>query len=491
MTESNLAVVILAAGQGTRMKSATPKVLHRLGGVPLIGHVLHTAAELGPAHVVAVVRHDRDRVVEAILEFAPTTIIADQDEVPGTGRALEAGLDALPADFDGDVVVLSGDVPLLDSVTVGRLIETHRDDRDDLTLLSAFYDDPTGFGRIIRAHDGTFEAIVEHKDASDEQRRVSEINAGVYAFTVKSARASLAKVKMANAQGEKYLTDTAAVIKADGGRIAAVAITDPWLVQGINDRAQLGATAREYNRRILDYWMREGVTIIDPDTTIIERDVTLGQDVEIQPGTQLRGATTVASGAIIGPDTTLVDCEVGEDAVIKRTDATLSVIGAKATVGPWSYLRPNSVIGVGAKVGTFVETKNSTLGEGAKVPHLSYIGDAEIGAGSNIGAGAITANYDGQHKHRTTVGRDVKIGSDNVFVAPVTVGDGAYSGAGTTIRKDVPAGALAVNASPQRNLEGWVVKNRPGTAAAIAAEGATQAAKQAADQATEATPESE
>ncbi|NLT25686.1 MAG: bifunctional UDP-N-acetylglucosamine diphosphorylase/glucosamine-1-phosphate N-acetyltransferase GlmU [Microbacteriaceae bacterium] len=469
MTASELAVVILAAGKGTRMKSKTPKVLHRLGGVPLIGHVLHTAAELGARHTVAVVRHERDAVVRAILDLAPGTIIADQDEVPGTGRALEIGLEALPADFDGDVVVLSGDVPLLDSVTVGRLVEAHRGERDDLTLLSAFYDDPTGFGRVIRGRDGAFESIVEHKDCTDEQRRVTEINSGVYAFTARAAREALAKIGMQNAQGEKYLTDAASIIKADGGRIAAIAITDNWLVQGINDRAQLGATAREYNRRILERWMRDGVTIVDPDTTIIERNVTIGTDVEIQPGTQLRGATSVAEGAVIGPDTTLVDCEVGENAVVKRTDATLSVIGPNATVGPWSYLRPNSVIGPGAKVGTFVETKNAQLAEGAKVPHLSYIGDAEIGPRSNIGAGAITANYDGVQKHRTVVGADVKIGSDNVFVAPVTVGDGAYSGAGTTIRKDVPAGALALNASPQRNLAGWVERHRAGTAAAEAA----------------------
>ena len=469
MTASELAVVILAAGKGTRMKSKLPKVLHRLGGVPMIGHVLHTAAALGARHTVAVVRHERDRVVEAILELAPATIIADQDDIAGTGRALEVGLEALPADFDGDIVVLSGDVPLLDAVTVGRLVEAHRGDRHDLTLLSAYYDEPTGFGRVIRGADGAFEEIVEERDCTPEQRRVTEINSGVYAFTARAARASLAKIGSDNAQGEKYLTDAARIIKADGGSIAAVGITDNWLVQGINDRAQLGATAREYNRRILEHWMREGVTIIDPDTTLIERDVTIAPDVEIQPGTQLRGATSIAEGAIIGPDTTLVDCEVGENAIVKRTDATLSVIGAGATVGPWSYLRPNSVIGAGAKVGTFVETKNAQLADGAKVPHLSYIGDAEIGPRSNIGAGAITANYDGVNKHRTVIGADVKIGSDNVFVAPVTIGDGAYSGAGTTIRKDVPAGALALNAAPQRNLEGWVEQHRPGSAAAEAA----------------------
>lgn len=473
MTDQNLAVIILAAGKGTRMKSKTPKVLHKLGGLPMIGHVLHTAAELGAAHTVAVVRHDRDRVAEAILDFAPNTIIADQDEIPGTGRALEAGLDALPADFEGDVVVLSGDVPLLDSVTVGRLVDAHRSRGDDLTMLSAIYDDPTGFGRVLRDEDGEFEQIVEDRDATEQQKLVHEINAGVYVFTAAAARDAMSRIGTDNVQSEKYLTDAAGLIRGDGGRIAAVAVTDNWLVQGINDRAQLGATAREYNRRVLDYWMREGVTIVDPDTTIIERDVTLAPDVEIQPGTQLRGATTVAEGAVIGPDTTLVDCEVGAGATIKRTDATLSVIGAGATVGPWSYLRPNSVVGVDAKVGTFVETKNSSIGDGAKVPHLSYVGDAEIGEGSNLGAGTITANYDGVAKHRTVVGKQVKIGSDNVLVAPVEVGDGVYSGAGTTIRKDVPAGSLVITAASQRNIPGWVAKNRPGTASAQAAEEAS------------------
>ncbi|WP_282853266.1 bifunctional UDP-N-acetylglucosamine diphosphorylase/glucosamine-1-phosphate N-acetyltransferase GlmU [Gulosibacter sediminis] len=469
MPAENLAVIILAAGAGTRMKSKTPKVLHKLGGIPLLGHVLRTAAQLEPAYTVAVVRHQRDRVVEVIGELAPDTLIADQDEVPGTGRALEAGLEQIPADFDGDVVVLSGDVPLLDAPTVRRLLEAHRLDADQLTLLSAIYENPSGFGRIVRDTDGEFEAIVEHKDASERQLDITEINAGVYVFTASAARDALSRIGQDNTQGEKYLTDAASLIKRDGGRIAAVAVTDPWLVQGINDRAQLGGTAREYNRRILEYWMREGVTIVDPDTTIIEADVTIASDVEIQPGTQLRGATSIGEDAVIGPDTTLIDTEVGAGATVKRTDATLAVIGAGATVGPWSYLRPNSVVGDGAKVGTFVETKNATLHDGAKVPHLSYVGDAEIGSGSNLGAGTITANYDGVNKHRTVVGRDVKIGSDNVLIAPVEVGDGAYSGAGTTIRKDVPAGALALNVAPQRNLEGWVAKHRPGSASAKSA----------------------
>lgn len=469
MTDPALAVVILAAGQGTRMKSRTPKVLHRLGGVPLVGHVLHTAQELGAAHTVTVVRHERELVASAILDMAPETKIADQDEVPGTGRALEAGMEQLPGDFEGQIVVLSGDVPLLDAQTVGMLLAAHREHGNELTLLSAFYDDPTGFGRVVRDADGEFDAIVEQKDATEEQRRITEINSGVYVFDAAAARRVMPKIGMENAQGEKYLTDAAKVIRGEGGRIEAIGIEDTWLVQGINDRVQLGETALEFNRRIIRKWQREGVTVHDPASTTIERDVTLAPDVELLPGVQLRGATTIGAGAIIGPDTTLVDCEVGEDATVKRTDATLSVIGARATVGPWSYLRPNSIVGEDGKIGTFVETKNTTIGAGSKIPHLSYIGDTTVGEQSNVGAGTITANYDGVSKHRTTVGDHVRTGSHNVFVAPVSIGDGAYTGAGTTVRKDVPSGSLAITVAQQRNIEGWVQQHRPGTAAAEAA----------------------
>lgn len=478
MSEPDLAIIILAAGQGTRMKSKLPKVLHPLGGRPLIGHVLHTAAELAPAHTVVVVRHERERVVAAVQEIAPGVGIAEQGEQPGTGSAVEAGLERLPEGFQGCVVVLSGDVPLLDAPAVRRLVRAHREEGNQLTLLSAFYEDPTGLGRIIRGPGGAFEAIVEEKDADEQQRRVAEANAGVYAFDAATLRRVLGGIGSDNAQGEKYLTDAAAVIRAEGGRIEAVGVGDRWLVQGVNDREQLARTAREYNRRTIVRWQLAGVTIHDPDTTRIEADVTIGMDTEILPGTQLRGATTIGQDAVVGPDTTLVDCEVGDGAVVKRTDATLSVVGAGATVGPWAYLRPNSIIGEGAKVGTFVETKNSRIGAGSKVPHLSYIGDTEAGEGANIGAGTITANYDGVEKHRTRIGDAVRTGSHNVFVAPVSIGDGAYTGAGTVVRKDVPAGALAISVAPQRNIEGWVEARRPGTAAAQAAGRADGAADQ-------------
>ncbi len=476
MTDSRLAVVVLAAGQGTRMKSQTPKVLHRLAGVPLIGHVLATARALDPAHVVAVVRHERDVVAAAIAELDAHTIIADQDEIPGTGRAVEAALAALPADFDGDVLVVSGDVPLLDAETLGVLLAEHRARTAAATVLSAKLDDATGYGRIVRGADGGLDRIVEQKDANDDERALTEINSGTYVFSLAPLRQTLALVSTDNAAHEKYLTDVIGLLRGDGHPVAALPAGQSWLVAGVNDRVQLADAALRLNAMIVRGWQLAGVTISDPASVWIDRTVTLEEDSEVLPGTQLKGATTIARGAIVGPDTTLVDTEVGQGARVSRTDATLAVIGAGASVGPFAYLRPGTVIGDRGKVGTFVETKNTTLGTGAKVPHLSYIGDTTVGEGTNIGAGTITANYDGVNKHRTAVGSHARTGSHNVFVAPVTIGDGAYTGAGTVVRKDVPAGALAVNVAPQRNVERWVAANRPGTAAAEAAAAASDQA---------------
>ena len=469
MTDSGLAVIILAAGQGTRMKSSRPKVLHELAGVSLLGHVLSTTERLGAAHVVAVVRHDRDAIAQLVVEHLPSAIIVDQDEVPGTGRAVELGLSGLPSDFDGQVVVLSADIPLLDAETVKQLVASHVRSGNALTLLSAIFDDPTGAGRILRSADGSFDSIVEHKDATADQLLVTEVNAGVYVFEAPALRAALGAIGRDNVQNEKYLTDAAAGIRASGGRIEAVLVADRWLVAGINDRAQLSAAGVELNARIVRGWQLAGVTVQDPASTWIDLKASLAEDVEILPGTQIKGATVIERGAIVGPDTTLVDCEIGEGAIVKRTDATLAVIGAGASVGPFAYLRPGSYLGDDGKIGTFVETKNSRIGRGSKVPHLSYIGDTEVGEESNVGAGTITANYDGVNKHRTTVGSHVRSGSHNVFVAPVRIGDGAYTGAGTVVRKDVPAGALAISVAPQRNMTGWVETNRPGTVAAQAA----------------------
>ncbi len=472
MTDKNLAVIILAAGQGTRMKSSMPKVLHRLAGVPLIGHVLATARELDPAHILAVVRHERDAVAAAISDFLPEAVIVDQDEVPGTGRAVEVALAALPEDFEGDVVIVSGDVPLLDAATVIGLIEAHRASECAATLLSALLDDASGYGRIIRRADGALDRIVEEKDAAAEELSITEINSGTYVFRVSELRAELSQVQSNNAQGEKYLTDVVGLLREHGADVTAVPVRESWIVGGVNDRVQLARAARLLNDLIVRGWQLAGVTIRDPQNTWIDMQATLAEDVELLPGTHLIGPTVIESGAVIGPDTSLDSCEVGAGAKVRRTDATLSVIGAGASVGPFAYLRPGSYLGENGKIGTFVETKNSSIGAGSKVPHLSYIGDATIGESSNIGAGTIVANYDGVTKTQTVVGSHARTGSHNVFVAPVTIGDGAYTGAGTVVRKDVPPGSLAINVAPQRNMVGWVRQNRPGSAAAKAAEAA-------------------
>ncbi|MDO7883241.1 bifunctional UDP-N-acetylglucosamine diphosphorylase/glucosamine-1-phosphate N-acetyltransferase GlmU [Antiquaquibacter soli] len=469
----NLAVVVLAAGQGTRMKSSRPKVLHSLAGRSLIGHVLATAAELSPAHIVAVVRHEREAVVATVSEIMPGAIIVDQDDVPGTGRAVEVAIEALPADFDGDVVVVSGDVPLLDAETLAALIESHRAAAASATLLSAIMEDATGYGRVIRADDDSLDRIVEQKDASPEELAVTEVNSGTYVFRLTALRSQLPLVSTQNAQGEKYLTDVIGLLRRAGEQVAAMPVADGWRVAGVNDRVQLAEAARRLNQLIVRKWQLEGVTVQDPASTWIDADVTLSPDVELLPDTQLKGATIVGEGAIIGPDTTLVDTEVGPGATVRRTDATLAVIGENATVGPWAYLRPGTYLGAGGKIGTFVETKNSTIGASSKVPHLSYIGDTTIGDHTNIGAGAITANYDDVEKHKTVIGSHVHSGSHTVFVAPVTVGDGAKTGAGTVVRKDVPPGALAITVAPQRNRENWVQENRAGTDSAKAADEAS------------------
>jgi bifunctional UDP-N-acetylglucosamine pyrophosphorylase / glucosamine-1-phosphate N-acetyltransferase len=481
--DQQLAIIVLAAGQGTRMKSATPKLLHPLAGSPIVAHVLRTAQALDAAHVVAVVRHERDQVAAAVESTLPGTVVVDQDEIPGTGRAVEQAIAVLPDDFAGEVLVLNGDVPLLDADTLAAFLERHRGHAAQASVLSAFSDDPTGYGRVVRDDRGGFDRIVEQKDATDDERAIDEINAGIYAFGANALRDQLANLTTENAQGEKYLTDVIQLLREAGSEVEAVPVSEPWLVAGINDRAQLSETAARLNALIVRGWQLAGVTIEDPATTWIDLDVRIEADVTIRPGTQLKGATVIATGAVVGPDTTLVDCEIGANAEVKRTDATLSVIGAGASVGPFAYLRPGTMLGADGKIGTFVETKNARIGAGSKVPHLSYVGDATVGEHSNIGAGSIFANYDGVRKHHSDVGSHVKTGAHGVFVAPVRIGDGAYTGAGTVVRKDIPAGALAVNVAPQRNIEGWVTKHRPGTAAAQAAEAADEASGPASDDA--------
>lgn len=487
------AIITLAAGAGTRMKSALPKVLHPICGRSLVMHAMTAAKGTEAPEVVAVVRHQRDRVVEHLAQHAPDVAIADQDDIPGTGRAVQCGLEKVTA-TQGTIVVTYGDVPLLDAGTLRHLVTEHTLTGAAVTVLTAQIPDPTGYGRIIRSEDGTeVLGIVEHKDATEAQLAITEVNSGIYAFDAAVLRSALARVTTDNAQGEMYLTDVLAIARADGGSVRAVVTEDAMLVEGANDRVQLAQLGAELNRRILERHMRAGVSIVDPATTWIDADVSIAQDVTILPGVQLRGSTSIGQDAVVGPDSTLTDTQVGEGAEVTRVHSVGAVIGAQATVGPFSYLRPGTVLGVKGKIGGFVETKNAQIGDGAKVPHLSYVGDAEIGEGSNLGAGTIVANYDGVNKHRTVVGKHVRVGSDSVLVAPVQIGDGAATGAGTTVRDHVPAGALAVNAVQQRIVEGWTAKRRAGTAAADAAlaargaTGATQDSSSCADEAPEQT----
>ncbi|TIC88460.1 bifunctional UDP-N-acetylglucosamine diphosphorylase/glucosamine-1-phosphate N-acetyltransferase GlmU [Nocardioides sp. GY 10113] len=472
MTEQ-LTVIVLAAGGGTRMKSKTPKVLHPIGGRSMIGHVLAAVGALDPARLVAVVGHQREVVGPHVTERVPDAVLAVQEDQLGTGHAVRVALEALAeaglAPESGTVLVANGDTPLLETATLQAFLDAHTAASAAVSVLSGLVEDPFGYGRIVRDADGFVDAIVEEKDATAEQRAINEINSGILAFDASFLADCVTRIDNDNAKGEYYLTTAVGIARGDGLVVSAHAIEDELQTEGANDRAQLAALGRELNRRIVTRWMRDGVTVIDPETTWIDVGVELAPDVTILPGTQLLGATVVAEDAVVGPDTTLADCEVGAGARVVRTHAQLAVIGAEANVGPFSYLRPGTVVGDRGKLGAFVEAKNAVLGEGAKVPHLSYVGDAEIGEGTNIGAGTIFANYDGVNKHRTTIGRHARTGSNNTFIAPVTVGDGAGTAGGTTVREDVPPGALAVSAGPQRNLLGWAERSRPGTAQARAA----------------------
>jgi bifunctional UDP-N-acetylglucosamine pyrophosphorylase/glucosamine-1-phosphate N-acetyltransferase len=458
------------------MRSTKPKVLHEIGGRSLLGHALAAARELDPEHLAVVVRHERDQVAAHVARLDPAAVIADQDEIKGTGRAVRCGLDALPGDPTGTVVVTYGDVPLLTGELLAELVEAHQVGGAAVTVLTATVGDPTGYGRVLRSSDGGVLAIVEHKDASAEQRAVCEINSGIYAFDAKVLVDALGRIGTDNAQGEMYLTDVLAVARGDGLPVAAFTTDDLWQVEGVNDRIQLAALGRELNRRCLRSWMRAGVTVVDPATTWVDADVVLEPDVTLLPGTQLHGGCRVAAGARVGPDTTLTDCEIGPGATVVRSHGSGAVIGAGATVGPFSFLRPGTVLGADGKIGAFVETKNARIGDGSKVPHLSYVGDATIGRSSNIGAATVFVNYDGVHKHHTLVGDHVRIGSDTMLVAPLTIGDGAYTAAGSVITEDVPPGSMAVARGRQHNVQGWVGRRRAGSAAARAAAAAIAAA---------------
>ncbi len=451
-----VAVIVLAAGEGTRMRSTTPKVLHALGGRTMLAHVLAAAEALDPEHLLVVVGHARDEVTATLGGKAKAVVQETQD---GTGHAVRVALDTLEH-VEGTVVVVPGDAPLLTAKTLQDLVDTHELAQAGTTLLTAVVADPTGYGRVVRDAGGVLR-VVEHKDADDLVLQIDEIATSVYAFAAGPLREALTQLTTDNAQGEQYLTDVIGLHKKAGLTVTATIAPDADETRGVNDRVQLAELARVLRDRIVEQHLRGGVAVLDPQTTWIDADVVIASDATIAPNTHLHGRTTVATGAVIGPDTTLTDTEVHEGASIRRSEVTGAVIGAGATVGPFSYVRPGTVLGARGKIGGFVETKSAVIGEGTKVPHLSYVGDATIGARSNIGAGTIVVNYDGRDKHGTTIGDDVRIGSNNSLIAPVDVADGAYTAAGSAITQDVPAGALAVAREKQRNIEGWVARKRP------------------------------
>ena len=460
-------VVVLAAGEGTRMKSTTPKVLHEISGRTLLGHVLHAVSGLQGKNLCIVVGAGRERVEAHVAQIAPHATTVFQEHRGGTGHATQLALAGTSS--KGTVLVLAGDTPMLTSDSLAALLDVHHKGNFSASVMTAEHPDPTGYGRIIRSADGSLLRIVEERDATDEERAIYEVNSGVYAFDGAKLAAAIGKLKNDNSQGELYLTDVLEILRNDGGSIAAVLIEDFIEILGVNDRAQLAESAALLRDQINDGLMKAGVTIVDPLSTWVDSTATVESDVTLLPGTWIAGSTTVAHGAIIGPRTTLLDCTVATGAHVIESHCTGAVIGADASVGPFTYLRAGTDLGASSKAGAFVEMKNAVVGDGSKVPHLSYVGDATIGEGSNIGAATIFVNYDGVEKHHTTVGDHVRIGSDSMLVAPVTIGDGAYTAAGSVITEDVPPGAIGVARAKQRNVLGWVLRKRSGTKSADAA----------------------
>ncbi|CAN1525616.1 GlmU N-acetylglucosamine-1-phosphate uridyltransferase (contains nucleotidyltransferase and I-patch acetyltransferase domains) [Candidatus Nanopelagicaceae bacterium] len=461
-------MIVLAAGEGTRMKSATPKVLHSVAGRSLLGHVLHAVHHLSPNEVRIVVGSGREAVEAHIAQIAPKATTVFQEHRGGTGHAAQLALAGNAP--KGTVLVLAGDTPLLSGDSLAQFVAAHAAGKFAASVLTAEHPDPTGYGRIIRDDSDELLRIVEEKDATDDEKFIFEINSGVYAFDGEKLAASIGQLTNANAQGELYLTDVIGILKSAGESIAAIMIDDFTETLGVNDRVQLAESAAMLRDRINDQWMRAGVTIIDPTTTWIDSTVELSNDVTLHPGTALLGSTKVATSAVIGPRSTLTDCLVKEGASVLESIATETIIGEGASVGPFTYLRAGTQLGDSTKAGAFVEMKNAVVGTGSKVPHLSYVGDATIGEGSNIGAATIFVNYDGVEKHHTTVGDHVRIGSDSMLVAPVNIGDGAYTAAGSVITEDVPAGAIGVGRAKQRNVLDWVLRKRAHTKSAQAAE---------------------
>ncbi len=455
-------VVILAAGQGTRMRSRTPKLLHPLCGRAMIGWPIAAARAAGAGRVI---------VVDAPGEPLRTSLDADvevvvQAQARGTADAVSAAAPLIgPADT---VIVLAGDVPLISARTLAALAEQHERQGAAATMLTAVLDDPGGYGRVVRALDGTVERVVETKaagDASELELQIREVNTGIFAFEGAALLAALPKVQPENAQSEFYLPDVLPILREHERTVIAFELEDQRETLGINDRCQLAAVRAIAQRQILDRHMLAGVTIVDPAATVVDVEVTIGEDTVIAPFTSLHGRTAIGAGSTVGPHSTLLDATVGDRATILHSYVVEAVIGDRVSVGPFAYLRPGAVLREGSKAGTFVEIKNSNVGAGSKVPHLSYVGDADIGENTNLGASTVTANYDGFRKHRTTIGAGVRIGVDTTLVAPVAIGDGAYTGAGSVISEDLPAGALGVARAQQRNVDGYAERRRQRAAA--------------------------
>ncbi len=448
--------VILAAGKGTRMKSALPKVLHRVGGKPMLAHVLAAAKQAGAARCVTVIGFGAAAVEEQI---GPASEFVIQAEQLGTGHAVMQAKAAL-GDYAGTVMVLCGDTPLLTADLLGRLHAAHREAGAAATVLTAKMADPGAYGRVIRDGAGRVAKIVEQKDASPAELAVNEINTGIYCFECQPLLAALDGLTCDNKQGEYYLTDVIGMFVAQGAKVWALTAEDDRDTLGINSRLQLAEAEKILRRRKLKELMDSGVTIMDPDSTFIDAGVSIAADTVIYPFTWLEGATTIGSGCAVGPNTRLTDTTVGDNTTIHFSYAHECMVGNGVTVGPYVHLRPASALADGVKVGNFVEIKNSSVGRGSKVPHLSYIGDTDMGSGVNIGSGTITVNYDGKKKHRTVIEDGAFIGCNTNLVAPVTVGRGSYIGAGSTITKDVPPDALGVARARQANIEGWVIKHK-------------------------------
>ena len=450
------AAIILAAGEGTRMRSNKPKVLHALAGKTFLNRVMDSVSTLDPDTLAVVVHYQADRVTEAARSYNERVTIVNQDDIPGTGRAVQCAMAQLAqqGELEGSVLIAASDMPLLDSDTLSQLLVFHEQSGNGATVLTTVLDDPTGYGRIIRDSEGNVLRIVEQKDANSSELAVHEVNTSVYVFDAAVLSKAIADLKSDNAQGEFYLTDALETAKQDGA-VGAFAAPDPLSVEGVNDRVQLAALAKAHNIRVCEQWMRAGVDILDPQTTWIEDDVEIGRDAVILPGSFLQGHTVIGENAVVGPYTTLIDAVVDDEAVVERSRVQESHIGRGTNIGPWTYLRPGNEFGEGAKAGAFVEMKKAHIGNGTKVPHLSYVGDAELGDHTNIGGGTITANYDGVHKNRTKIGAGCHVGAGNLFVAPVEVGDNVTTGAGSVLRHEVPSDSMVYSENTQHNVEGW------------------------------------